>query len=87
VDGSLQQSLPFSPLVRTLFIAFVRLYFRLKIIGQEHLPTQGPFILVANHSSHTDTAILFSTLPAPLRSEFWPARPATISSIRESGKL
>jgi 1-acyl-sn-glycerol-3-phosphate acyltransferase len=59
---------PFSPLVRTLLIAFVRLYFHLKIVGREHLPTHGPFILVANHSSHADTAILFSTLPASLRS-------------------
>lgn len=59
---------PFSPLVRTFLITFVRLYFRLKIIGREHLPTQGPFILAANHSSHADTAILFSTLPTPLRS-------------------
>lgn len=58
---------PFSPVVRSLLLTFVRFYFRPQVIGREHLPTKGPFILVANHSSHVDTAVLFSTLPAHLR--------------------
>ena len=31
--------------------------------GLEHLPEQGPYILMANHQSHADVPILFSTLP------------------------
>jgi 1-acyl-sn-glycerol-3-phosphate acyltransferase len=37
-------------------------YFRLKIIGRDKVPAKGPFILVANHSSHLDAAILSSVL-------------------------
>lgn len=33
-------------------------YFRLKIVGREKIPSQGPFILVANHSSHLDAAVI-----------------------------
>lgn len=33
-------------------------YFRLKIVGREKIPSRGPFILVANHSSHLDAAVI-----------------------------
>lgn len=31
--------------------------------GLEHLPEQGPYLLMANHQSHADVPILFATLP------------------------
>lgn len=50
-----------------LFRGFVRLYTRPRVEGLEHVPRHGAVLLVANHSSHADTAVLFSVLPAELR--------------------
>lgn len=50
------------PLVR----AFMRLYFRLEIRGAEHVPRQGPVLLVANHSSALDPPLVGSVCPRPL---------------------
>lgn len=50
------------------FMTFVTLYTRLRVEGGEHIPQHGPFLLIANHSSHADTAVLFASLPAELRS-------------------
>lgn len=37
-------------------------YFRLGIIGRENIPPKGPFVLVANHSSHLDAVVLSMAL-------------------------
>ncbi|MBC8159809.1 MAG: 1-acyl-sn-glycerol-3-phosphate acyltransferase [Roseiflexaceae bacterium] len=50
-----------------LFNAFVHLYTRLRVEGIENVPESGPFLLVANHSSHADTACLYAALPAGMR--------------------
>jgi len=42
---------------------WLRCYHRLEIIGREHLPTEGSFIMVANHGSHLDTLCLLAALP------------------------
>lgn len=39
-----------------------RLYLDLRAEGHEHLPQRGPFIVVANHCSHVDTAVLLAAL-------------------------
>jgi 1-acyl-sn-glycerol-3-phosphate acyltransferase len=56
--------------VPSLFSIFVRFYVRPKIEGVEHLPADGSFIIAANHSSHADTAVIFTALPRKLRPRF-----------------
>lgn len=43
--------------------ALFRLYFRLQVTGVEHIPKEGPVILVPNHSSFLDPPLLSSAVP------------------------
>ena len=43
--------------------AWLRFYHRLEINGLDHLPSEGSFVLVANHASHLDTLCLLAALP------------------------
>jgi 1-acyl-sn-glycerol-3-phosphate acyltransferase/long-chain acyl-CoA synthetase len=43
--------------------AILRTYNRLEVVGRENLPSSGSFAVVANHSSHLDTAALLASLP------------------------
>lgn len=43
--------------------AWLRLYHRLRVEGRDHLPRDGSFVIVANHSSHLDALCLLSALP------------------------
>ena len=42
---------------------FMALFIGLRVQGREHLNSPGPFLLVANHSSHLDTISLLSLFP------------------------
>lgn len=55
-------------LLRTLF----RTWNRLHIIGREHLPTEPPFVVVANHASHLDALLLTAALPLRWRDQTFP---------------
>ncbi|MBX0330613.1 1-acyl-sn-glycerol-3-phosphate acyltransferase [Oscillochloris sp. ZM17-4] len=56
--------------VPSLFQAFVRLYVRPRVEGADTLPTEGSFIIAANHTSHADTAVIFTALPRHARRRF-----------------
>jgi 1-acyl-sn-glycerol-3-phosphate acyltransferase len=47
--------------------AYARLWHRFTVEGRENLPTDPPFVLVANHSSHLDALLLASPLPLRIR--------------------
>ena len=44
----------------------------LSIQGAENFPTEGPVVIVANHSSHLDTLLLGAAVPRLVRSRFSP---------------
>lgn len=45
------------------FKIFAKIYFRLKIEGSKNIPKGQSFIIAANHSSHLDFPVIFSSLP------------------------
>lgn len=49
--------------VALLIRAWLRVWHRFEIIGQEHLRTNRSLVMVANHSSHLDTLCLLAALP------------------------
>ena len=52
---------------------WLRTYHRLRIVGGDHLPRDGSFILVANHASHLDTLAILSSLPYRTLHRVFPA--------------
>lgn len=42
---------------------WLRVYHRLTIVGQQNLPANRSFLLIANHASHLDTLCLLAALP------------------------
>ncbi len=59
---------PFARIAPAFFATFVRYYCRLRVEGVENIPKEGAFILISNHSSHADTAVLFTAMPPKRRS-------------------
>jgi glycerol-3-phosphate dehydrogenase (NAD(P)+) len=53
-------------IVRGLLQPFFRLYFRLKRVGMEHIPSKGPVLLAANHRSFSDPFMMGLCLRRPL---------------------
>ncbi len=55
-----------------LMRAYLRVAHRFEILDRQHLPTEPPFIMVANHSSHLDAIALCAPLPLKLRARVFP---------------
>jgi 1-acyl-sn-glycerol-3-phosphate acyltransferase len=51
------------------FVAWVlsHLVYRFSVKGDQHLPTQGPAVLVCNHVSYIDVVLLMAASPRPIR--------------------
>ena len=55
---------------------WLRVYHRYRVTGREHLPEEGSFVMVANHSSHLDALCLLSALPLRRLHRAFPAAAA-----------
>jgi 1-acyl-sn-glycerol-3-phosphate acyltransferase len=51
---------------------YLKVCHRLTVAGQDNLPAQPPFVLVANHASHLDALVLVSVLPWRLWDRVFP---------------
>ncbi|OLE37558.1 MAG: hypothetical protein AUG00_07810 [Candidatus Rokubacteria bacterium 13_1_20CM_2_70_7] len=49
--------------LKTLAVVVMRLFWRLEVRGQEHVPGNGPVLLVANHSSLLDPPLVAGLAP------------------------
>ena len=54
-------------IARFVMLFVTRAVYRVRVRGEEHLPTTGPAILVCNHVSFVDAVILGITSPRPMR--------------------
>jgi len=52
---------------------WLKMYHRLEITGAENLPTEGSFVMVANHASHLDTLCLLAAIPLSKLHRAFPA--------------
>ena len=52
--------------MKMLAVALMRLLFRVKACGTEHVPASGPLLIVANHSSFLDPPLVGGMVPRQL---------------------
>lgn len=52
--------------IRSLFVPFFLIYFRMQRIGREHLPRTGPLLLAANHRSFLDPFVIGTLVRRPV---------------------
>ena len=53
-------------IVRAVFQPFFHLYFRMERIGREHIPSEGPVIVAANHRSFLDPFVIGTMARRPM---------------------
>jgi 1-acyl-sn-glycerol-3-phosphate acyltransferase len=58
---------PVYGIVRGVLRPLVRLTYRPKILGSEHVPQQGPVILASNHLSFVDSIVIPLAAPRPVQ--------------------
>ena len=63
-DDPLRESLPLA-VIRRAAARLLRLIFRIRVTGLEHLPASGPVLLAGNHTGFLDGPVVFIMLPRP----------------------
>lgn len=53
--------------LRLMFVIFTNTLYRLRIVGQEHVPQSGGALLVPNHMSFVDGFLLMASVDRPIR--------------------
>jgi 1-acyl-sn-glycerol-3-phosphate acyltransferase len=67
---------------------YLQLFHRLTVVGKQHLPKSGPYVLVSNHASHLDALVLASIVSWRLQSNVFPvAAGDTFFATRIGGVL
>jgi 1-acyl-sn-glycerol-3-phosphate acyltransferase len=56
----------------SLIRTYLAVWHRLRIVGWDNVPSEPPFVLVANHTSHMDALVLASHLSWRLRDQVFP---------------
>jgi 1-acyl-sn-glycerol-3-phosphate acyltransferase len=59
-----RESIPLS-VVRHTVALLVRLIFRVRVLGTEHVPRHGPVLVAGNHTGFLDGPIVFMFMPRP----------------------
>lgn len=59
-----RESLPLSVARHTVAL-LLRLIFRIRVVGLEHLPRTGPVLIAGNHTGFLDGPLVFMMLPRP----------------------
>lgn len=63
-DDPTRETIPLG-IVRRSIGALVRMAFRVRVLGLEHLPASGPVLVAGNHTGLLDGPIVFTMLPRP----------------------
>jgi len=63
-DDPLRETLPLM-LARRTAAALLRIVFRVRVTGVEHLPSTGPVLIAGNHTGFLDGPVVFVLLPRP----------------------
>jgi 1-acyl-sn-glycerol-3-phosphate acyltransferase len=63
-DDPLRETLPLM-LARRTAAALLRIVFRVRVTGVEHLPSTGPVLVAGNHTGFLDGPVVFVLLPRP----------------------
>jgi 1-acyl-sn-glycerol-3-phosphate acyltransferase len=58
-----RRSLRLTRFARLVGRVLIPRYFRVQVVGAEHVPTTGPVLLAGNHTSFLDGPLVFSTVP------------------------
>ena len=66
--------------VRLVLKPFLLLFFRMRRTGREHVPTEGPVILAANHRSFLDPFVIGAASSS--RSTSWPSASCSTAGSR-----
>jgi 1-acyl-sn-glycerol-3-phosphate acyltransferase len=63
-DDPLRETVPLT-MARRSAARLLRMVFRVRVTGLEHLPTTGPVLIAGNHTGFLDGPVVFVLLPRP----------------------